>query len=104
MTGLRQLERHEGKRNKMYRDSLGIETIGVGHNLRDKAISDRAVEVIFDDDVNDVLRDLSREFPGYEELNEPRRWVLINMAFNMGVKGLLDFKNTLEAIKDGKWG
>src|SRR5690349_23604373 len=53
-----QLERDEAKRNRPYRDSVGKLTIGVGHNLDDKPISDRAVRVILEDDVADARRDL----------------------------------------------
>ena len=49
----RQVIRDEGWRNRMYLDSLGIPSIGVGHNLRDVPISDAAVEQIFADDLTD---------------------------------------------------
>lgn len=94
---------HEGKRNKMYRDSRGIETIGIGHNLRDRPISDRAVNVIFEDDLNDHAGELFREFPWAAELDEVRQAALIDLAFNMGIPTLRTFKNTLAAFRAGVW-
>ena len=98
-----QLMRDEGIRHKMYKDSVGIETIGVGHNLQAKAISQRAVEVILEDDVQDTIKELHAALPWVKDLSDARRGVLINMAFNLGIKGLLSFKNTLKAIQEGRW-
>lgn len=42
------------------------------------------------------LRD---KLPGYVDASFVTKTVLINMAFNMGLKGLLSFKNTLAFIK-----
>ncbi len=36
-------------------------------------------------------------------LNGPRQAVLYNMAFNLGINGLLSFKNTLNMIKNGEY-
>ena len=48
-----QLTVDEGHKNFMYKDTKGIPTIGIGHNLN-KPISDRAVQVIFEDDMADA--------------------------------------------------
>ncbi len=49
-----ELERDEGLRLKPYRDTVGKQTIGVGHNLDAKPISERAASCILEDDVADV--------------------------------------------------
>lgn len=98
-----QLRRDEGVRAKMYKDSLGIETIGVGHNLRAKGISQNAIDVILMDDIVDVIIDLFKALPWARRLSNARQGVLINMAFNLGVAGLLTFVNTLKAVEEGRW-
>lgn len=98
-----QLRRDEGERLKMYADSRGIPTIGIGHNLRDKAISQRASQTIFEDDLADVDRELSAALPWVTNLDDARRGVLRNMAFNLGVAGLLAFRQTLALIQAGKY-
>ena len=98
-----QLIRHEGLRLRMYKDSLGIATIGVGHNLEAKPISRRAALVIEEDDIQDATNDLTRMFPWTFDLDDARRNVLINMCFNMGIDRLSTFKNTLELIRLGQY-
>lgn len=95
------LERNEGRRAKMYRDTKGIETIGIGHNLRDRPISNRAIDVIFEDDLNDHMAELFAAFPWAIDLDEARQAALIDLAFNLGIPKLRQFKNTLAAFKAG---
>ena len=98
----RQVIRDEGWRNKMYLDSEGIPSIGVGHNLRDVPISDAAVEQIFADDLTDKFNEVERVFPWSVHLSEPRLAVLINMAF-MGIGKLRGFVKMLAAMQAGEW-
>jgi len=97
------LEKHEGKRNKMYKDSLGIETIGIGHNLRDRPISDASVKQILRDDVNDVIHDVKRAFYWYNSLSDVRQAVVLSMVFNMGLSRFKKFKNTINHIAGGTY-
>lgn len=98
----RQLEDHEGKRRKAYRDSVGVLTIGIGHNL-EKPISERAVAVIFEDDVEEVVGELDRVVPWWRGLSGIRQLVLADMMFNLGASRLLKFRNTLPAMQEGRW-
>ena len=98
-----QLIRDEGLRLKMYQDSRGIWTIGIGHNLEAKAISEPAARQILADDIQDAWQELYQALPWVTSLNEARQGVLLNMAFNLGVAGLLAFRLMLQAAKIGAW-
>jgi lysozyme len=39
----------------------------------------------------------------FDELSETRKSVLVNMAFNLGVAGLMKFKNMLKAVSEKRW-
>lgn len=41
--------------------------------------------------------------PWFQRLDDFRQDVLMNMAYQMGVKGLLKFKATLSAVQAGEW-
>jgi lysozyme len=96
-----QLEVDEDKRYKPYRCSKGALTIGIGHNLDAKPISEAAVQQIFNDDFNDVIHDLNTKLPWWKNLDEVRQQVLANMCFNLGISKLLKFKDTLEHLRTG---
>lgn len=92
----------EEKRNKMYLDSKKIETIGYGHNLRDVPISDRAVEVIFEDDIEEAAKVVRYYYKNFDTLSDNRKAVLHELAFNMG-NNLSTFFNTNRAINENRW-
>ena len=99
-----QLIRHEGLRLKPYRCTAGKLTIGIGRNLDDRGISQKEAYAMLERDIQDCEQWLIDEIPEvYNKLDEVRQSVLLNMCFNLGIKGLLEFKNTLAFIDAGDW-
>lgn len=104
-----ELRRDEGVRYEPYFDVVGVKTVGVGHNLKTKPlgllypIDDEMVDRILLLDIADVFEELDDRLPWWRALSEVRQRVLANMAFNLGVAGLLGFRNTLAAVKDGRY-
>lgn len=96
------IQRHEGLRLQPYIDSVGIQTIGYGHNLH-KPITLAAAEQIFKDDLADAKNDCLHAFPWFAELTEPRQWVLIDMCFNLGLPRLKKFVKFLRAAELGDY-
>ena len=89
-----------------YEDSLGYLTIGYGR-LIDRAkhggISEAEAEYLLQNDVSIVLSALHRNITFFDSLCVPRQAVLVNMAFQMGIAGLLKFKKTLTLIEMGDY-
>lgn len=97
---IEQLKRHEGLRLKPYYCTAGKLTIGYGRNLEDKGISENEAELMLSSDIHEVQDDLSKRLPVYSKLNQARKDALVNMAFNLGVSGLLKFKKMIAALDD----
>jgi lysozyme len=101
-----QLLDHEGKIPFAYQDSLGYWTIGIGH-LIDKRkggkISEAAIRFLFEEDVYNCIVSLDQYLPWWKTLSEVRQRVLLDMCFNLGIAGLLTFKNTLAMIHHGDY-
>lgn len=99
-----QLVRHEGLRLKPYRCTAGKLTIGIGRNLDDCGISQSEAYVMLINDIMNCEKQLQAKIPDiYNGLDEVRKSVLLNMCFNLGISGLLGFKNTLAFVKAGDW-
>jgi GH24 family phage-related lysozyme (muramidase) len=102
---------NEGWRNDAYVDSIGLKTIGVGHqgtnvpsHLEDPAvrctyIQDRAIAL------GGARWAAKANGVDFDSLSAPRQGVLVDMAFNMGGggAGLSGFKKMFAAIKVGNW-
>lgn len=102
MTLLDQLKRDEGRRPTPYQDTRGIWTVGYGHNLTTGALSEDAMSQILADDV--LAADTAcRTLPIWPRLSEARQGVLLNMAFNLGFAGLMQFRQMYVALEAGDY-
>ena len=93
------IKRNEGLRLKPYRCQAGKLTIGYGRNLEAKGISIKEAEYLFKNDINIVTKQVANRIEFYRKLSYKRKMVLVDMAFNMGIEGLLGFKKMLTALK-----
>ncbi len=98
-----QLMRYEGLRLKPYRDLSGKLTIGFGRNLDDTGITEDEALKLLENDISRATAGLKRNLPYFDSLDEVRRNVLINMAFNLGIRGLLGFSRMLCALRAGDY-
>lgn len=102
----RLLRGEEGEVLTEYKDHLGYSTIGVGR-LIDKrkggGITAEESAYLLGNDIQKRMIELERKLPWITSLNDARRGVLLSMAFQMGVDGLLGFKNTLEMVRTGRY-
>lgn len=98
-----QLELHEGKKSKPYKDTVGKLTIGIGRNLDDRGITVEEIVFLFGTDVALVEKELDKNLRWWRDMSEVRQRVLADMCFNLGITKLLTFKNTLEAMRTGRY-
>lgn len=101
-----ELRRDEGFVPHAYQDHLGFWTIGIGR-LIDKrkggGITEDEALHLLDRDIERFEQELDAKLPWWRTLDDVRQRVILNMAFNLGVNGLLGFKYTLAAVKAGDW-
>lgn len=104
---IRQLRGDEGERACVYQDHLGFWTIGVGRLVDSRkpgaGLRPDEISYLLNNDVDDRINALNKALPWLQDLDDARRGVLLNMSFQLGVAGLLGFKNTLELVRTGKY-
>jgi len=117
------IERHEGRKNKVYKDSLGIPTIGIGYNLRNatakqdlakvganlkevlrgKQLSEDQVNELFRMSLDRALKDAKSYYPEFDKLPDAAKGVLVDMSFNLGLTKLKGFKDLKRALGKGNY-
>lgn len=110
MTLRDQLISFEGWENKAYPDPLTRGdpwTIGVGHTGPEVKAgvrwSDDQISAALDRDIARFTEQVREAVPFFDTLNEPRKAVLVGMAFQMGTAGMLGFKRMLESLRDERY-
>lgn len=81
-------------------------SIGIGRNLTDKPLSDKAIQFLLNEDIDEVLAGLDTHLPWWDRgslMNDVRQRVLVDLAFNLGISGLLAFRKFLLAVQAAKW-
>lgn len=97
----KQLNIDEGRRKRIYVDTKGKVTGGVGRNLTDRDFSEDEIDLMLANDIKGVCYDLDRTFPWWRHMSEARQQALANMCFNLGLTRLLGFHNMLKAMASG---
>lgn len=103
---LEQLTRHEGYRRSAYQDTNGYWTIGIGRMIDKKlngGLTKEEAQYLLQNDLDRCATELDAKIPWWQTLSTNRRYVLLNMCFNLGISKLLTFKNTLKMVQDGKY-
>ena len=94
---LNSIKKHEGFRGYCYEDSLGIPTIAYGIKL---PLTKEEGELLLKNRLNKMIQELETKRPSIKNFPEPIREVLYEMAYQMGVEGLLKFKKMLKALEE----
>lgn len=118
------IEKHEGRRYKVYSDSRGILTIGVGFNLEDAgakdicdrygldldelktgavALTDPQIDEIFDFQLTAVISAATGIFPNFANMPDTVQAVVCDMIFNLGETRFSKFVSMIAVLKLGDW-
>lgn len=103
----KRLKKEEGCVLKYYKDTKGYATVGYGHLLlpTDKIsnpMTQEEAEELFKQDYAKALKE-AQEHPAYSKLDDVRRTVLIDIAFNMGGNWWKGFPACTKALEEGNW-
>ncbi|AXH09728.1 lysozyme [Malaciobacter halophilus] len=90
---------HEGFSSKIYTCPAGKLTIGYGRNLEDRGITKREADEFLNSDCLDIKLKLEDDIYFFSSLPDNVQEVLVEMAYQLGVFGLLKFKNTISYLE-----
>jgi lysozyme len=95
------IKRDEGYRESVYMDSVGVPTLGWGHALHESSFVPKEVcEIFFEHDFKRAEYQLQRLIDKYQvPLNSIRKFVILNMIFNLGSAGVEKFKKMWQALQ-----
>ena len=103
----KRIKLNEGFSTKPYKDQLGYLTIGYGHlilsnekDLITKKIHKKELEEIFEKDFNIALNNFNNSLKPLIS-NKKEAELLIEMVFQLGIKGCLEFNKLSKNMRKG---
>ncbi len=86
-----------------YVDTTGHLTVGIGRSLTTRGISEIEAFYLLDEDILYFTSKLNHYLNFFSKLSENRQIALIDMCFNLGVQGFLNFKEFILALEAENW-
>lgn len=114
------IRKHEAVRRKVYLDTEGIPTIAIGLNLLAAGapqllkqvgadygrvlhglveLTDEQIEQLFQHSFNSAIKQAKADVPNFDKLADNTQAVLVDMAFNLGEKGLAEFHRAIAHLQ-----
>lgn len=100
------LEDDEGRIKHAYLDSEGFITIGVGFLIDERkggGLDDEEIDFILAHRIKKKMAELDARLPQWNTYPENARRAVLNMAYQLGVSGLLAFRKTIAALDAGDY-
>ena len=101
---LESVKKHEGYRNKVYLDTLGKRTVGVGHLCvedfweHDKEYEEDFLMDILKKDLQQAIRQADSMCEGLK-ISEDAKIIIIEMIFQLGGTGVSKFRKMWQALQ-----
>jgi len=111
---IEQLKKHEGFKSKPYKDTEGFLTIGYGWNLDVNGLPEDICETLLRRKTEEIYKILNK-YDVFKKLDNVRKKVLLDMAYNLGINSLFkfekmfnaleedDYEKAAEEMRDSKW-
>lgn len=109
---IRRVKIFEGYRSRPYLCPAGKWTVGYGYNFQDRGFktdilvkilkngfSEELAEELLIRDLKECIRTIEKIFPFYLKLNDPRRAVVTDMVYQLGLGGFRQFRRMIEALE-----
>ena len=90
----------EGFRESVYKDTLGIDTIGFGFAIKDLVLSEEISEIILKEKVEALIGRIENKFDWFVEMPPEVQSVIVECCYQLGVYGWSCFKKTISHLKE----
>lgn len=96
------IREHEGYSRFPYKCTAGKLTIGYGLNL-DAGVDRDLAALILDYQIINVKQACNLKLDWFQDMDQVRRDVVVNMVFNLGMQRFLKFKKTIGYLNESRY-
>ena len=99
MSLIEAVKESEGFRDKVYKDTLGIDTIGYGFAIKDLVLEEDICDMILERKLDNLIDAADKKFPFLRGLPQDKCEVVYEMCYQLGINGVSKFKNMLKHLE-----
>ena len=100
MSLIESIKKHEGYVGVVYKDSLGIDTIGYGFAIKDLELDADVCDIILERKLKALHDMIKIKFKWYGYMPQEIKDVVIEMCYQLGVGGFSKFKKTIAYLQN----
>ena len=94
-----EIKKHEGFKNKVYKCTEGYDTIGYGFAIKDLIMDKDIADLILMKKLQTLLERVIIAFPWFKDIEDDAKEVVINMCYQLGLRGFSKFKKTIYLLE-----
>ena len=94
------IKEHEGYVGIVYKDSLGIDTIGYGFAIKDLELDKDICDIILEHKLHNLEDSVNFKFSWFMYMPQEIKNVVLEMCYQLGVNGFSKFKKTISFLQD----
>ena len=100
MSLIESIKKHEGYVGIVYKDSLGIDTIGYGFAIKDLELDKDICDIILERKIKNLQDRVKAKFKWYGYMPQEIKDVVMEMCYQLGVGGFSKFKKTIAFLQN----
>ena len=103
MSLIESIKKNEGYVKVVYKDSLGIDTIGYGFAIKDLELDEDICDEILLKKLKDLDKKVNKKFVWFVYMPPNIKDVVMEMCYQLGVTGFSKFRKTIAFLQDKQW-
>jgi lysozyme len=92
---------NEGFRDRVYKDTLGFDTIGYGFAIKNLLVEEDIAGIILERKLFKLITDIYTRLPWVVKMPPKIEEVVVEMCYQLGIGGFSKFKKTIAFLKYG---
>ena len=97
------IKQHEGYVGVVYKDSLGIDTIGYGFAIKDLELDADVCDIILERKLKNLNDRIKIKFDWYKYMPPEIKDIVTEMCYQLGVTGFSKFRKTIAYLQNKEW-
>jgi lysozyme len=97
------VERHEGRRQRLYRCTAGKLTIGVGWNIEDRGLPNHIIDALLEYTLDGAAEDLDVVIPNWRTMSVRRQVALLDWSVQLGRVRMTGFRRAVVALRSEQY-